>query len=679
MATVILKPTEACNARCIYCVVHKKSRQPATLPLATLELFFSRVNEFLEERPEEQLEIVWHGGEPLLLGVDYFAQARHFQEKNCPHTSTRIRHSLQSNLTLFSREFTGVLQELGITSLGTSYEPIDNLRGLGSKRDSRLYNQRFMEAIGRVEDEGFSWGVIYVVNKLSLARPLELFQFFANLLPTGNFMFNPVLIRDRRLQHLTITPAEYADFLGRIFAAWWPQREELPQVEPFAGLIRNLQGNRQSLICCDSGACVNSHLSLLPDGSLSLCGRSGDWGRLSFGSIFDQSFSQVMASPQRDLLRQRQATLRATECQGCRFWPICHGGCPLEAWAATGSMLHKSDWCHAKQVLIEQYVEPALRPDAAGATAAARQPESHGQSRQPAPRSRTAASKAAPPIASAGSLTWINPRGGLGDALMLSGVLKQVVEQDPARKFNLVTRAQFGPLLAGHPALAQIGYPPPGAEVIGTNYWDHEDFLLPGKRAYQILARMFGLATPVAERLYVPWEIKDDSGLWGLIPGQSRHVLICPGAGSPRKQMAVEKWESLVERLRQDGLGVVQAGTLRERYVRGAYSALGLTTARQLISMVRRFDVIVTVDNFIMHAAHLCGVPAVVLWGPTDYRVTGYAGQVHLKADLDCEDFGSCLGGEGRERPECPRGDARCMNGLNPEDIYLAVQRLLAI
>ena len=677
MATVILKPTEACNARCIYCVVYKKPRRPVTMPLETLELFFSRVNEFLRERPEEQMEIVWHGGEPLLLGVDYFTRALQFQEKHCPQTYSRIRHSLQSNLTLFSREFTSVFKQLEITSLGTSYEPIENLRGLGKNRDSRLYNRRFMEAIGLVEDEGFSWGVIYVVNQLSLTRPLELFQFFANLLPKGNFMFNPVLIHDPRLQHLKIIPEEYADFLGAIFPAWWRQREELPQVEPFAGLIRNLQGETRSLICYDSGACVNSHLGLLPDGSLSLCGRSGDWGMLSFGSIFDKSFSQVMADPQRDLLRQRRAALRETDCQGCRFWPICHGGCPLEAWAATGSFLRKSDWCNAKKALIEKYVEPALNADSTRAAEAPPQPESHGQYHQAARQSRTEKIKAAPAMGSEGSLTWINPRGGLGDALMLSGVLKQVVEQDPSRKFNLVTRAQFGPLLDGHPALAQTGYPPPGAKFIGTNYWDQEDYHLPGQRAYQMLARIFGLETPVEERLYIPGEIKDDPVLMGLIPWQSRHILICPGSGSPRKRMAVEKWELLVARLNQDRLGIVQAGTMKDRYVRGAYSLLGLTTPRQLISLLRRFDVIVTGDNFIMHAAHLCGVPAVVLWGPTDYRVTGYAGQIHLKAGLDCEYFGRRLGGGDPDHQECPRGEARCMNGLKTEDIYLAVQRLL--
>ena len=75
MATVIFKPTEACNARCIYCEVVKKTRGPKRMTFKTLELFFQRANEFLVERPQEEMEIIWHGGEPLLLGPGYFERA----------------------------------------------------------------------------------------------------------------------------------------------------------------------------------------------------------------------------------------------------------------------------------------------------------------------------------------------------------------------------------------------------------------------------------------------------------------------------------------------------------------------------------------------------------------------------------------------------------------------------
>jgi ADP-heptose:LPS heptosyltransferase len=143
--------------------------------------------------------------------------------------------------------------------------------------------------------------------------------------------------------------------------------------------------------------------------------------------------------------------------------------------------------------------------------------------------------------------------------------------------------------------------------------------------------------------------------------------------------MGVDRWEALVEFLSNDGIGVVQAGQRRDRYVRGAYSLLGLTTPRQLISLLSHFDVVVTSDNFVMHAAHLCGTPAVVLWGPTDHRVYGYSGQIHLQADRGCTGPDGCIGPcHGNiYRTVCPEGAGQCMNTVAPETIFRSVTDLL--
>ncbi len=363
MATVIFKPTEACNARCIYCEVVKKTRGPKRMTFKTLELFFQRVNEFLVERPQEEMEIIWHGGEPLLLGPGYFERALDYQEKHCSGTASRIEHSIQSNLTLLSREFLDPLRRLGITSLGSSYDPISNIRGLGAQRDWRAYNRRFLDAIVLLEEEGFNWGVVYVVTRQSLANPLEIFNFLTNMSPKRGLRFNPILVYGDGLEHLKISPAEYAAFLGTIFPVWWRHRADFGYVEPFASLVQSRVGDGKSLTCTDSGACASSHLNVLPDGRASHCGRSADWGLLDYGSIRDKSFAQILADPQREVLQQRVAVLPETECKGCRVWDFCHGGCPLDAWFAAGSFLHKSGWCLAQKELIETYVEPMLTGD----------------------------------------------------------------------------------------------------------------------------------------------------------------------------------------------------------------------------------------------------------------------------------------------------------------------------
>lgn len=679
MATVIFKPTEICNARCTYCdVVHKNGGPVKIMPPDILELFFIRVNEFLKERPDESVEVIWHGGEPLLLGPKFFARALEFQRKHCDARADRIRHEIQTNLTLFSREFSPIFRELGIRSVGTSYDLIHGVRGLGKKRNSEAYNRRFMEGVALLEDEGFDWGVIYVVTKLSLEKPLDVFHFLTNLRPGGGISFNPVVLYERQAAGVQVTAREFTEFLGAIFPDWWRHRARYPNVEPFQSLVRNLVDNEKSLCCCDSGDCAYTHINLAPDGRVSQCGRSFDWGLLDYGSIVDRSFSEILADPQRTQLVDRNQVLTAGDCMGCRFWSICHGGCPLDAWYDTRSFMHKSTWCNVKRDFIEEYFEPVVRGDTETAAIQAQHAEDSASGTNAPMQSRERRTRGTA-VNAGHDLPWINPIGGLGDTLMISGVLKQVIDEDSARRFNLVERTKYEPILKNHPAIARIGHPPKGARFISTNYWDQEEYALPGKRAYQILAGMFGLQRPVEERLYVPWAFEDNPVLMSSIPWNKHNVVICQSSDSPRKQMPIYRWESLVEHLHRQDIAVVQTGRLGDRYVRGAYSLLGLTTPRQLISIIRHFDAVITSDNFLMHAAHLCGVPAVVLWGPTDHRVYGYSEQMHMQARMECDYPEGCIGPRHGNvyHLVCPSGMAHCMNALDPDDICRSVMRLL--
>ena len=120
-------------------------------------------------------QIIWHGGEPLLLGPDYFLKAHEFEQRHCPDTKDRISHDIQTNITLLSPEYIEVFRTLGITGVSTSYDPIPDVRGLGSTIDSAAYNRRFMDALALLEENNINWGMIYVVTKLSWTPPLTSF------------------------------------------------------------------------------------------------------------------------------------------------------------------------------------------------------------------------------------------------------------------------------------------------------------------------------------------------------------------------------------------------------------------------------------------------------------------------------------------------------------------------
>jgi uncharacterized protein len=359
MKTIIFKATDLCNSSCLYChAVRKGDSSVKTMPPDILERFFARANEFLAEEPGETLKIIWHGGEPLMLGPDYFHRALEFKKRHCRKTGPRISFDMQSNLTLFSREYVEVLREMGIRSFGTSFELLPGLRGRGGKEGSDRYNRHFVDALPLLEEEGFSWGIIYVVTKLALKEPLALFRALTNFVPSASVMFNPVTFFPDKAAEIAITAEEFTDFLGGIFTEWWRHRERYPGVDPFKSLVENIVDGSDSLICVDSGKCADTHLCVSPDGTVWQCGRSSDWGLMRYGSIADLSLSDIIHHPDRDLLRKRTVLLRDGECGGCRFWDICHGGCPLDALAETGSVMHKSPWCWTKRGFIENYFEP---------------------------------------------------------------------------------------------------------------------------------------------------------------------------------------------------------------------------------------------------------------------------------------------------------------------------------
>jgi sulfatase maturation enzyme AslB (radical SAM superfamily) len=50
--------------------------------------------------------------------------------------------------------------------------------------------------------------------------------------------------------------------------------------------------------------------------------------------------------------------IREGECADCRFWELCHGGCPLDAYSQHKSFMHKSEWCASRKLFISKYLEP---------------------------------------------------------------------------------------------------------------------------------------------------------------------------------------------------------------------------------------------------------------------------------------------------------------------------------
>jgi ADP-heptose:LPS heptosyltransferase len=107
------------------------------------------------------------------------------------------------------------------------------------------------------------------------------------------------------------------------------------------------------------------------------------------------------------------------------------------------------------------------------------------------------------------------------------------------------------------------------------------------------------------------------------------------------------------------------------RHIRGAYSIAGLTQPKQVFPILRRSDLIITVDCFIMHAAHHILKPAVVLWGPTEPGCYGYPEHLHLLPLGSCRKPDGCIipgKGENYDQP-CPIPDSHCVDTIGVDAV----------
>lgn len=268
---------------------------------------------------------------------------------------------------------------------------------------------------------------------------------------------------------------------------------------------------------------------------------------------------------------------------------------------------------------------------------------------------------------------WISPYGGLGDTLMLSGVLKQVFDHTQ-QQYNLITRTKYPPLLDGHPAIAYIGHPPKEAQVIHVDYWSKPEYQSGQWRAYQVIANIFGLPIPTAETLYLPCKLISDPILLAQLPQNRPRIAISPTADSPRKQWPVAYWEQLVQQLKQMNVAVVQFGKRTDPYIRGAYSFLGITSPQQAMALLKEMNGLIGQDSFLMHAAHLLNIPALILWGGTHSDKYGYEEQIHIPTTRQCSYPYGCLGKTVYTEP-CSQSQF-CMADIRVEDVWQHISRL---
>jgi len=185
--SVILLPTSECNVACDYCFEHK---EPHRLSSVLVPLLTRRLLDHLEHEGIEECEIYWQGGEAMIMGPAWFADAGKLMDSAAAARGRHFTHYLQTNLISYSPTWNDVLRTMFSGSLGTSMDYPNVHRKLfkgGAEAYTELWTRRLHEA----RAAGIEVGVIAVLHQASLdAGPERFYRYFVDELGLDNFQVN---------------------------------------------------------------------------------------------------------------------------------------------------------------------------------------------------------------------------------------------------------------------------------------------------------------------------------------------------------------------------------------------------------------------------------------------------------------------------------------------------------
>ena len=342
---IILKPTNYCNMRCVYCFHQENGYDNNLIKTENIVKLF----ELLSHR-YRTVFILWHGGEPTSIGLERFREYISIQKEIAEKSKTRFENSIQTNLTNIDQEWLGFFKDNNF-NIGTSFDGISN--------DSTRKNTTiFLRNREQCLVAGYNLGTICVVSSKNIYGLIENYRWFNS----NNFSvnFNPY-ITDNSSNELYVSRQIYADEMIRLFEYWVNDAECSIHVNPFENLIYAYF--KQEFRVCTFGSCLSHWLCIEPTGDIYPCDKSFN-DSYCLGNIETiEKIEDIYNSKGFQLILKQSISRREKCINNCQWFKYCHGGCNHDA--CVGGDISKNDhyYCLLYKdffAYIDQYVKPKV-------------------------------------------------------------------------------------------------------------------------------------------------------------------------------------------------------------------------------------------------------------------------------------------------------------------------------
>ena len=372
---VIAKPIgPVCNLRCAYCFYLRKEALYPTgeewkMSDETLEAY---VRQYIEAQPEtvQAIDFAFQGGEPTLMGLDFFRRVVELQSKHTP-PGKRVHNSLQTNGILLDDRWCEFLKEHDFL-VGLSIDGPVNLHDKYRRdKQGRGTFDRVTVAMRCLFRHGVEFNALCCVNRASGEHPVRVYRFlrdsgieFIQFIPivepaggspqagesSGGASRSPRRTPQRRPEELvserSVRPKQFGQFLIGVFEEWVHRDVGRVFVRDFDQALASWTGAGASL-CIYTEECGRA-TAIEHNGDLYSCDHFVD-PEHKLGNIHDAPIRELANSPGQEQFGRDKREKLPKCCRQCPVLFACNGACPKDRF------IHSPDGEPGLSYLCEGY------------------------------------------------------------------------------------------------------------------------------------------------------------------------------------------------------------------------------------------------------------------------------------------------------------------------------------
>lgn len=333
---VMAKPTGArCNLDCAYCFFLKKE---GLYPNSSFRMTDTVMEEYIRQTIEghrvPHVTIAWQGGEPTLMGLDFFRRAVAVQ-KTYAKPKTRIENTFQTNGILLDDDWCRFFRDNNFL-VGLSMDGPEDLHDVYRRdRGGRGTFARVFRAARLLQKHHVEFNILCAVTSTNADYPLEVYRFFRDELSASYIQFIPIVEREDEGNTVTdrsVRPDQWGWFLTAIFDEWIARDVGRTFVLNFDWALAGWLG-RAGTVCVFAPTC-GLGVALEHNGDLYSCDHFVEPDHF-LGNILTTPLVELVNSEKQRRFGAAKRDTLPRYCRACNFLAVCNGECPKNRFVET--------------------------------------------------------------------------------------------------------------------------------------------------------------------------------------------------------------------------------------------------------------------------------------------------------------------------------------------------------